>query len=256
MRNHILYRVAFLAAILLQVHPILAQGSNNRKSYEPEMVFVQGGTFQMGSESGVEDELPVHSVTLSDYYIGAYEVTQAQWREVMGGNRSAHSDCDQCPVEQVSWDDVQEYIELLNSMTGKLYRLPTEAQWEFAARGGREGKGYIYSGGNDLSKLGYYEENAEGETHIVGKKRPNELGIYDMSGNVWEWCSDRYGSYTSAPVSNPQGQSKGNYYVIRGGGWDIDAQGCRTSYRHRENPGYWNRSLGFRVVLSSDLQGK
>ena len=137
MRNHILYRVAFLAAILLQVHPILAQGSNNRKSYEPEMVFVEGGTFQMGSESGVEDELPVHSVTLSDYYIGAYEVTQAQWREVMGGNRSAHSDCDQCPVEQVSWDDVQEYIELLNSMTGKLYRLPTEAEWEFAAGAGQ-----------------------------------------------------------------------------------------------------------------------
>jgi formylglycine-generating enzyme required for sulfatase activity len=255
-RNHIIYGIAFLAALLLQVHPILAQGSNNRKSYEPEMVFVQGGTFQMGIESVIIDERPVHSVTLSDYYIGKYEVTQSQWREVMGTNRSLHSDCDQCPEEQVSWDDAQVFIEKLNAMTGRQYRLPTEAEWEFSARGGREGKGYVYSGSNDLNEVGYFYENANDETHTAGKKRPNELGIFDMSGNVWEWCSDWYGSYVSQPVLNPQGASTGDLRVLRGGSWNDNARYCQVSSRYRNIPSGRFYGYGFRLVLSSSSSGK
>ena len=159
-----------------------------------EMVFVKGGTFMMGatpeqgSDAG-DGEKPVHSVTVSDFYIGKYEVTQAQWKAVMGKNPS-HYKGENRPVERVSWYDIQKFIEKLNAKTGKRYRLPTEAEWEYAARGGNQSKGYKYSGSNDIGSVAWYTNNSGDRTHPVGQKQPNELGLYDMTGNVWEWCSD------------------------------------------------------------------
>ena len=230
--------------------------AKNRLHFEPEMVFVEGGTFQMGSAFGVDYDRPVHAVTLSSFYIGKYEVTQKQWLEVMGSNPSAFTNCDQCPVESVSWNDVQDYIQRLNAQTGKQYRLPTEAEWEFAARGGLEGKGYVYSGSNDLQEVGYFYDNSNGETHSVGNKRPNELGIFDMSGNVSEYCNDWYGAYGSNPVKNPQGPASGDYRVLRGGSWYDYAQNCRSANRDVDDPDGRIDLLGFRLVLSSSSPGK
>jgi len=221
---------------------------------EPEMVFVKGGTFRMGatSEQGYNvynDEKPAHSVTLSDYYIGKYEVTQAQWEAVMGNNPSNFKRDPNRPVEQVSWNDVQEYITKLNQLTGKTYRLPTEAEWEYAARGGSSSRGYKYSGSNTLSDVAWYDDNSNDETHPVGTKNPNELGIYDMSGNVYEWCSDWYGAYSSNSQTNPQGPSEGSGRVGRGGGWDGGAGLCRVSIRYGERADDRSSVLGFRLVL-------
>ena len=219
-----------------------------------EMVYVEGGTFTMGatSEQGsdaYDDEIPTHSVTLSPYYIGKYEVTQTQWKSVMGNNPS-HWNGDNLPVESVSWNDVQEFISKLNAATGKKYRLPTEAEWEYAARGGRKSQGYKYSGSNDISSVAWCDEGNSGDkTHPVGQKQPNELGLYDMSGNVWEWCADWYGSYSSSSQTNPTGPSSGSSRVLRGGSWYSDARNCRVSYRHCSNPGSWSSSIGFRLVL-------
>jgi formylglycine-generating enzyme required for sulfatase activity len=223
--------------------------ASGRKSFEPEMVFVEGGTFQLGSSSGESDEKPVHSVTLSAFNIGKYEVTQAQWKAVMGSNPSYFKDCDQCPVEQVSWNDVQDFIRKLNAQTGKNYRLPTEAEWEYAAKGGKSSKGYTYSGSNDLNSVAWNTENSGSKTHAVGGKQANELGIYDMTGNVWEWCSDWYGAYNSYSETNPTGASSGQYRVLRGGGWYYFANGCRAADRFRYAPDYRYGDDGFRLVL-------
>lgn len=174
-----------------------------------DMVWVEGGTFRMGatSEQGSDawgGEKPVHSVTLSGYYIGKTEVTQALWKAVMGSNPSEFKG-DNLPVEQVSWDDCQEFIRKLNSLTGQHFRLPTEAEWEFACRGGNNSCGYKYSGSNDIDNVAWYFDNSGHKTHPVGTKAQNELGIYDMSGNVWEWCSDWYGNYSSGAQTNPKG---------------------------------------------------
>lgn len=175
------------------------------------MVAVEGGTFTMGatSEQGSDardNEKPAHKVTLSDYYIGQTEVTQALWEAVMGSNPSYRRG-DNLPVEQVSWDDCQEFIQKLNQLTGKQFRLPTEAEWEYAARGRRKSRGYKYAGGNDIGLVAWYSGNSGYETHLVATKQANELGIYDMSGNVWEWCNDWYGDYQSSSRSDPQGPS-------------------------------------------------
>jgi len=223
--------------------------ASGKKPFEPEMVFLKGGTFMMGSNNGDDDERPVHQVTLSDFSIGKYEVTQGQWRAVIGSNPSKFSGCDQCPVEGLSWDDVQQFITVLNSKTDKKYRLPTEAEWEYAARGGNQSRGYTYSGSDDIGAVAWYSENSSSKTHPVGQKQANELGIYDMTGNVWEWCSDLYGPYTSASGVNPSGAYSGRYHVDRGGSWNSNPQFCRVALRSYLSPDIRFNSLGLRLVL-------
>ncbi len=222
---------------------------------EIEMVWVSGGTFTMGatSEQGSDAfdwEKPAHSVTLSGYYIGKYEVTQKLWKAVMGSNPSNFKG-DNLPVENVSWNDVQEFIRKLNQMTGKKYRLPTEAEWEYAARGGGNSRGYKYSGSDNVGSVAWYYDNSGSTMHPVGSKTPNDLGIYDMSGNVWEWCQDWYSSnyYSSSPQRNPQGPASGSRRVERGGGWDFVAGCCRVSFRDGITPDKRGNALGFRLAL-------
>ena len=211
---------------------------------------VTGGAFSMGDTfgDGSGDELPVHQVTVGDFYIGRYEVTQGQWQTVMGSNPSGFTACGAgCPVEQVSWDDIQTFITTLNQRSGKTYRLPTEAEWEYAARSG--GKSEKYSGGSDVTAVAWYSANSGGTTHPVGQKQANGLGLYDMSGNVWEWVSDWYGRYggTAAQV-NPQGPTTGSYRVSRGGSWLNPSAHVRASRRDSYGPGARSSSLGFRLV--------
>ena len=216
-----------------------------------QMIFVKGGCYQMGDTfgDGDKDEKPVHNVCVSNFYIGKYEVTQGQWKKVMGSNPSSFSSCgDSCPVENVSWNDVQEFIGKLNRQSGKNYRLPAEAEWEYAARSG--GKSQKYSGGNEVDDVAWYSSNSGSKTHPVGQKQPNSLGIYDMTGNVWEWCNDWYGEkyYGESPRDNPQGPSSGSGRVIRGGSWFDNAAYARASYRIRNNLVYRDYDLGFRLV--------
>lgn len=219
------------------------------------MVYVSGGTFTMGatSEQGSDaddDEKPTHSVTLSSYYICKYEVTQALWRAVMGSNPSNFKG-DNLPVECVSWNDCQTFINRLNSYTDHNFRLPTEAEWEFAARGGNYSRHYKYSGSNHIGDVAWYDTtNSGNRTHPVGTKQPNELGLYDMSGNVWEWCSDWYGSYSSYSQSNPTGPNSGSRRVNRGGSGFNGARRCRSSNRDFSAPGIRYYCLGLRLVLS------
>ena len=216
------------------------------------MVYVEGGTFTMGATSeqqNPEDDEKPHRVSLSSFYIGKYEVTQALWKAVMGSNPS-HFEGDNLPVENVSWNDCQTFLSKLNAMTGKNFRLPTEAEWEFSARGGNRSRGYQYSGSNVLSDVAWYDDNSGSKTHNVGTKAPNELGIYDMSGNVWEWCQDWEGSYSSSAQTNPKGPSSGSYRVIRCGGWGSSARFCRVANRSSSSPDDWDCYLGLRLALS------
>ena len=220
-----------------------------------DMAYVKGGTFTMGAtaEQGSDAydwEKPTHSVTVSDFYIGKYEVTQAQWKAVMGSNPSRWKG-DNLPVENVSWNDIQEFIQKLNAQTGKKFRLPTEAEWEYAARGGNQSKGYKYSGSNSIGDVAWYYDNSSSKTHPVGQKTPNELGIYDMSGNVWEWCGDWYGSYSSSSQTNPTGPSSGSFRVLRGGSWSYIAGSCRVS-RRSYDPDYRSDNYGFRLACLSE----
>ena len=220
-----------------------------------DMVKVEAGTFMMGATSEMQkpynDEKPVHQVTLTNnYYMGKYEVTQSLWQTVMGSNPSKFKG-DDLPVERVSWNDCQEFISKLNSMTGRKFRLPTEAEWEYAARGGKKSRGCQYSGSSNISKVAWYDDGNSGrKTHPVGTKQANELGIYDMTGNVLEWCQDRYSSYLSSSQTNPIGANSGSHRVRRGGSWDYAAVYCRSSYRYSDRPDRRNGDLGFRLVLS------
>ena len=212
------------------------------------MVYVSSGTFTMGgtSEQGsdaYDDEKPTHNVTLSSYYICKYEVTQALWRAVMGSNPSNFKG-DNLPVECVSWNDCQTFINRLNSYTGRNFRLPTEAEWEFAARGGNYSRHYKYSGSNYIGDVAWYDDNSGNRTHPVGTKQPNELGLYDMSGNVYEWCSDWYGSYSSYSQSDPTGPNSGSDRVSRGGSWYGGAGYCRSSLRYDTAPGRSSATSG------------
>ena len=226
----------------------------NLKNLTSNMVYVSGGTFTMGatSEQGSEadsDEKPTHSVSVSSFYICKYEVTQALWKAVMGSNPSNWKG-DNLPVETVSWNDCQDFIRKLNALTGKNFRLPTEAEWEFAARGGNKSRGYKYAGSNNIGDVAWFYGNSGNKTHVVGTKSPNELGIYDLSGNVWEWCQDWYGNYSSASQTNPTGASSGSDRVLRGGSWSRVAGDCRSSIRRYDAPGNNYISNGLRLVLS------
>ena len=241
-------------------------GSSIGRSHpaEPEMVFVEGGTFLMGctSEQGGDcysNESPNHLVTVSDFYISKYEITQGQWEAIMGtsirqqrdkSNREwqIYGEGANYPMYYVSWNEVQEFIIRLNSLTGKQYRLPTEAEWEYAARGGKKSKGYKYSGSNFIEQVAWYSDNSGNTMHPVGSKQPNELGIYDMSGNVYEWCYDWYGAYDSGSHTNPVGPGSGSYRIIRGGSWNFIAAYIRVSNRISSTPSRRYYYLGFRLV--------
>ena len=220
------------------------------------MVAVAGGTFNMGSNDSevYSGEKPVHSVTLSDYYIGETVVTQALWEAVLGGNPSVLNVCSN-PVEQVSYNDCIDFINKLNTLLagqlpdGRKFRLPTEAEWEFAARGGNKSKGYKYSGSNSIDAVAWYDDNSGDRTHPVKGKQPNELGIYDMTGNVWEWCSDWYNSYSSSSQTNPKGPSSGYFRVLRGGSRGSDAQDCRVACRDFSNPSRRSLLYGLRLAF-------
>ena len=218
-----------------------------------EMVEVRGGTFRMGatSEQGSDaysGEKPVHSVTLNSYYIGKTEVTQALWKAVMGSNPRVRKG-DNLPMTWVRWNDCQEFIRKLNALTGQNFRLPTEAEWEFACRGGNNSRGYKYSGSDNIDNVAWYFSNSDQTAHPVATKSPNELGIYDMSGNVWEWCADWYGGYSSSAQTNPKGPYGGSGRVSRGGSWDDCAGGCRSSFRYSIYPAYRDNFLGLRLAL-------
>ena len=228
-----------------------------------KMVYVEGGTFMMGAteEQGSDaysDEKPVHKEKLDDYYIGETVVTQELWKTVTGSNPSQFKGDNNLPVECVSWDDVQLFIKELNGITGRRFRLPTEAEWEYAARGGKKSKGCKYSGSNYIEKVAWYDGNSGDKTHPVKEKQANELELYDMSGNVWEWCNDRYGEYSSDAQLDPQEPEEGSYRVLRGGSWSGEASCCRVSYRTFHTPAlrYYNALtsldgiVGFRMVLS------
>ncbi len=217
------------------------------------MVRVEGGTFTMGatSEQGsdaFDDEKPAHQVTLSSFWIGQCEVTQELWEAVMRDNPFGVNGKG-LPMVDVSWNDCQNFIKKLNQLTGKQFRLPTEAEWEYVARGGSKCIGYKYSGGNDLGAVSWYDKNSGDKRHEVGKKQPNELGLYDMSGNVLEWCSDRYGKYGNSSQTNPTGPSFGSYHIIRGGSWDDDAGRCRVSIRYYYSPNYHSSRIGLRLAM-------
>ena len=219
-----------------------------------KMVYVQSGTFTMGatSEQGsnvYSDEKPTHSVRLSSYYIGETEVTQALWHAVMGSNPSYNKGGVDYPVETVSYDDCKNFISKLNSITGQNFRLPTEAEWEFAARGGNKSRGYMYAGSDNIGSVAWYTENSGYQTHPVKKKLPNELGLYDMSGNVREWCNDWFGTYSSYVQNNPQGPNSGSCRVYRGGSYYSRARYCRVSGRNDNTPSYSNSILGLRLAL-------
>mgnify|MGYP001565862054 FL=1 len=240
-----------------------------------EFVLVKGGCFQMGDTFGDGDgaaffsdtqrviqmekekasvglysaEKPVHEVCVNDFYIGKYEVTQKQWQDVMGDNPSYFRNCGDCPVAKISWNDIEEFINKLNQKTGKNYRLPTEAEWEYAARSG--GKNEKYAGGNDIDSIAWYSSNSGSKTHPVGQKQPNGLGIYDMSGNVWEWVQDWYDEnyYKNSPKDNPKGANGSAYRILRGGSWFSIPLNLRTAKRSRLEPADRISDNGFRLAF-------
>jgi formylglycine-generating enzyme required for sulfatase activity len=223
-----------------------------------EMVFVEGGTFQMGSlyeTSEFSDERTLHSVSINSFSMGKYEITQSVWHAVMNNNPSSSSceDCDNCPVENVSWVDVQEFIWKLNGLSDKNYRLPTEAEWEYAARGGKNSGKYFFSGSTEANSVAWHNDNSGPKgLHPIGEKEPNELGLYDMSGNVEEWCSDWYGDYKSLNQKNPIGPLNGKFRVTRGGSWLGNKYFCRSTNRDWHNPDYGYYQVGFRLVLPAN----
>ncbi len=212
-----------------------------------EMIAIPGGSFQMGSDE-YDNEKPIHRVTLSPFHIGKFQVTQAQWEAVMKNNPSRFNG-DTLPIETVSWNEAVEFCKKLSKKTGKVYRLPTEAEWEYACRAGSTGK---YCFGDDESKLKDYawfgEDWQKGSTHPVGEKLPNDWGLHDMHGNVWEWCEDWYGSYSPESTTDPSGPSTGSNRVIRGGGWVNNAVNCRSAFRLYDTPVHRGGNLGFRLV--------
>lgn len=223
-----------------------------------KMIYVEGGTFMMGAmegdQSAFTNEKPAHEVKLTyDYYIGQTEVTQALWKAVMDNNPST-MEGDNLPVNNVLWEDADTFVKRLSQLTGYTFNLPTEAEWEYAARGGKESKGYLYAGSDDVNEVAWYSANSGNKTHDVGTKKPNELGIYDMSGNAWEWCSDWLAPYPAEAQVDPTGPATGEYHVYRGGGWYIGASTCRCTHRRQTREGYSEYALGLRVALREKVE--
>lgn len=245
--------------ILVASVPILLLAFQSHRPYSLQfskdplkhsMVKIQGGSFIMGDVHGEYDEITTHKVTLSTFLLSETEVTQAQWVAVMGKNPSYdQSDLNQ-PVTDVNWFDCQEFIKKLNLLTGKKYRLPTEAEWEYAARGGKNSHNFIYAGSDNADSVAWNSEFENEKPHVVGKKSPNELGLYDMSGNVWEWCNDWYALYNDNDQVNPTGPVKGESKVIRGGSWGSSAEYCRATLRFRRQPQNKTYYYGLRLAES------
>ncbi len=225
----------------------------NVKGVTFKMIYVEGGTFMMGSDApdAEADEQPVHEVTLSDYYIGQTEVTQHLWKAVMGDeNNPSATKGNNLPVTNITWDEAQQFVERLSELTGMRFRLPTEAEWEYAARGGQRSKGYTYAGSNNIDEVGWYNGNSSNKTHAVGQKQPNELGIYDMTGNVWEYCYDWHMPYSAQAQTNPTGAATGDKHVLRGGCYHYDSKNCTNTTRHSYyTPDKGGASTGLRIVL-------
>ena len=238
--------VVTVPALIIELETITVNGVSFN------MVHVEGGTFSMGAtseqgEDALDWEYPVHQVTLSSYAIGETEVTQALWEAVMGNNPSRFQGRPENPVELVDWNDCQQFITQLNALTGRQFRLPTEAEWEFAARGGNKSQGYKYAGSNDFDEVGWHSENCN-TTQPVGSKKANELGIYDMSGNVWEWCQDCWSDYGSIPQTDPTGPETGDQRIRRGVGWNGSSTNGRVSHRSSREPTYKYNSQGLRLA--------
>jgi len=242
-------KIVIYLSLLFCAANILAQTANTGNNVTTNkntdsiagFVFVEGGTYICGN----------CKVTLSNFYINRYLVTQKEWNELMGDNPSTFKGCDDCPVEGVSWLDVQRYISKLNEKTGKNFRLPTEVEWEYAAKGGKYSKNFIYPGSNSIFEVAWFNENSKSRTHPVGKKKPNELGLYDMSGNVWEWCFDWYDDayWASGDKTNPTGPTSGVGRVLRGGSGGTDADDCTSTMRGKFNPSARSNRVGFRLVV-------
>ncbi len=245
----------FIVTLIVMLIPVWVWAQTPptyKNSIGMEFVLIPAGTFEMGSTKGDKDEQPVHTVTISKpFYMGKYEVTQAQWQEIMGSNPSLFQGDGSRPVEQVWFDVVQDFIGKLNAKEGKNhYRLPTEAEWEYAARAGTT---TAYSFGDDAAQLGeyaWYKDNASGQTHPVGQKKPNAWGLYDMHGNVWEWVQDWYQRYSPEAVTDPQGPQSGTHRSRRGGAWNNFAKICRSANRYSV-AGFRDDFLGFRLVRTA-----
>ena len=225
---------------------------------EPKMVFVEGGTFMMGAVGVETEEKPVHQVILSNFFIGENTVTQMEWEAVMNTNPSGVKGSD-LPVTNVSQPMIQDFLVRLNRVSEKKYRLPTEAEWEFAARGGNLSKGYLYAGSDDIEEVAWYDRNSNNRPHPIGEKKPNELGLYHMCGNVNEWCQDWYTPYTDEEQINPAGPTTGKEYTVRGGSWYFNYYYCRPTVRGRRLPNFRYDDLGFRLAhdfrrLAHDFQ--
>ena len=237
--------------ILLAFFFFLAGVAMAQSTLEPEMIWVEGGTFTMGSDTDEAYERPPHQVRVSSFYMARYEVTQAQWEAVMGSNPSAHKGCGTCPVEQVTNESVEEYLGKLNKLSGKKYRLPTEAEWEYAALGGNKAKAYRYPGSDNLATVAWYKSNAGDSTHPVGLLAANELGFYDMAGNVWERCADWYDPhyYKKSPEENPCNTAHAPFRSLRGGSWRSGPERCYSRARNRDVPDHHKANGGLRLVL-------
>ncbi|MDP7581522.1 MAG: SUMF1/EgtB/PvdO family nonheme iron enzyme, partial [Nitrospinota bacterium] len=270
----IIFRIIFYMNVMLLIHAPLSRAfaedsqviktdpevsgvSHNNDRPIEGMIFIKGDCFNMGDtyEVGNSDERPVHKVCVGNFYLGEHEVTQEKWQEIMGNNPSNFNKCGKdCPVEKVSWNDIEKFIKKLNSNTGMNYRLPTEAEWEYSARG--RGKRVVWSGTSIFKELedhAWHEHNSGMKTHAVKTKKPNSLGLYDMSGNVWEWVSDWYGRkyYEKSPRDNPQGSLKGSYRVLRGGSWGDLPKHLRSTMRLEYAPRDKSYSIGFRLAHSA-----
>ena len=254
--NQLLFCFSFLIVSVI--------GVNAQKF--PDMIRVDGGNFMMVLEEKLEEadsiSVPLHQVTLKTFYIARTETTVAQWRAFCNAidrqmpNPPNWGWIDNHPIVNISWDDAIAYCKWLSDSSGKTYRLPTEAEWEFAAKGGKKSKDFIYSGGQSMYHVGWYDENSNAGTQPVAQKRANELGIFDMSGNAWEWCQDWFGTYTQDPQTNPQGSETTQYFkVLRGGSWNYFLSGCRIGDRSYFSPESRLNDFGFRVVME-DTPGK